>query len=171
MASITIHTDGSCHSNPGPGGYAAIIEIPRHDPMRVTGSEVSTTNNRMELQAIIEGLRALQELTNVNEADVEVRSDSKYVCDAFNKGWIANWQQNGWRTASRQTVKNQDLWLELAGLAAVPSTTFTHVRGHSGDPWNEECDRLANIEADEAGQHRRIRPSFIEIEHEIRMMG
>ena len=150
MTSITIHTDGSCLGNPGPGGYAAIIEIPRHDPIVVTGSELDTTNNRMEIRAVIEGLRELTELANVEGASVEVRSDSRYVCDAFNQHWMENWQRNGWRTANRQPVKNQDLWEELRDLSARADTGFTHVRGHSGDPRNEECDRLANGEANQA---------------------
>ena len=152
MASITIHTDGSCLGNPGPGGYAAIIEIPRHDPIVVTGSELDTTNNRMEIRAVIEGLRELTELANVQGTSVEVRSDSKYVCDAFNQHWMENWQRNGWRTANRQPVKNQDLWEELRDLSARADTGFTHVRGHSGDPRNEECDRLANVEANQAAR-------------------
>ena len=150
MNGIIIHTDGSCHGNPGPGGYAAIIQIPNHDPMVIQGRNPSTTNNRMEIGAIIAGLASLRELANVAGVSIEIRTDSMYVVNAFNKGWLQNWQRNGWRTADRGTVKNQDLWEQLTELTREMDLTFTHVRGHAGNAMNEECDRIANLEAEQA---------------------
>ena len=147
MPGIVIHTDGSCHGNPGPGGYAAIIQIPRHDDIRVQGHNPSTTNNRMEMKAVIEGLAHLGQLADIDGVDIEVRTDSEYVCNGFNKGWIAKWQQNGWRTSGKKAVANQELWEELLRLTQGRDVTFTHVRGHAGDPMNERCDQIANEEA------------------------
>ena len=152
MPGIVIHTDGSCHGNPGPGGYAAIIQIPRHGDIRVQGHDPNTTNNRMEMKAVIEGLAHLGQLANVDGVDIEVRTDSEYVCNGFNKGWIAKWQQNGWRTSGKKAVANQELWEELLRLTQGPIVAFTHVRGHAGDPMNELCDRIANEEALKAGR-------------------
>ena len=150
MNGIIIHTDGSCHGNPGPGGYAAIIQISNHHPMVVQGRNPSTTNNRMEIEAIIAGLASLRELANVADVSIEVRTDSMYVVNAFNKGWLQNWQRNGWRTADRGMVKNQDLWEQMTELTQEMDLTFTHVRGHAGNAMNEECDRIANLEAEQA---------------------
>ena len=152
MNGIIIHTDGSCHGNPGPGGYAAIIQIPNHDPMVVQGRNPSTTNNRMEIGAIIAGLASLRELAGVAGVSIEIRTDSEYVVNAFNKGWLQNWQRNGWRTANRGMVKNQDLWEQLMELTREMDLTFTHVRGHAGNAMNEECDRIANLEAERAAR-------------------
>ena len=152
MNGIIIHTDGSCHGNPGPGGYAAIIQIPNHDPIVVQGRNPSTTNNRMEIGAIIAGLASLRELAGVAGVSIEVRTDSMYVVNAFNKGWLQNWQRNGWRTADRGMVKNQDLWEQLTELTREMDLTFTHVRGHAGNAMNEECDRIANLEAEQAAR-------------------
>ena len=151
MSGIVIHTDGSCHGNPGPGGYAAIIQIPRHDDIRVQGHDPSTTNNRMEMKAVIEGLAHLGQLANIDGVDVEVRTDSEYVCNGFNKGWLAKWQQNGWRTGGKKAVANRELWEELLRFTQGPIVAFTHVRGHAGDPMNELCDQIANEEALKAG--------------------
>ena len=147
MPGIIIHTDGSCHGNPGPGGYAAIIQIPRHDDIRVQGHDPSTTNNRMEMKAVIEGLAHLGQLADIDGVDVDVGTDSEYVCNGFNKGWLAKWQQNDWRTGGKKAVANRELWEELLRLTRRPNATFTHVRGHAGDPMNELCDRIANEEA------------------------
>ena len=150
MNGIIIHTDGSCHGNPGPGGYAAIIQISNHHPMVVQGRNPSTTNNRMEIEAIIAGLASLRELANVAGVSIEIRTDSMYVVNAFNKGWLQNWQRNGWRTENRGMVKNQDLWEQMTELTQEMDLTFTHVRGHAGNAMNEECDRIANLEAEQA---------------------
>ena len=155
MPGIVIHTDGSCHGNPGPGGYSAIIQMrayPGHEDIRVQGHDPSTTNNRMEMKAVIEGLAHLGQLADIDGVDIEVRTDSEYVCNGFNKGWIAKWQQNGWRTSGKKAVANQELWEELLRLTQDPNVAFTHVRGHAGDPMNELCDRIANEEALKAGR-------------------
>ena len=147
---IHIHTDGSCRGNPGPGGYAGIIQIPRHSDIHVRGHRSATTNNQMEMMAVIHSLEYLQDLVNTDGLEVEIHTDSEYVCNGFNKGWIETWQRNGWRTAARKPVVNQELWQQLLELTQAPRVTFTHVRGHSGDPMNEICDRLANKETDRA---------------------
>ena len=152
MPGIVIHTDGSCHGNPGPGGYSAIIQIPRNGDIRVQGHDPGTTNNRMEMKAVIEGLTHLSQLVVIDDVDVEVRTDSEYICNGFNKGWLAKWQQNGWRTGGKKAVANQELWEELLRLTQDPNVTFTHVRGHAGDPMNELCDRIANEESLKAGR-------------------
>ena len=148
---VTIHTDGACSGNPGPGGFGAVIELPNGDEVIVTGGDPQTTNNRMELAAVIEALALLKDCDV--EADlVTVRSDSKYVVDAFNQGWLANWQKNGWRTAAKKPVLNQDLWQRMLEAAAGYDVHWVWVKGHSGDPMNERCDELAVAEADFAPQ-------------------
>ena len=147
---ITIHTDGSCHGNPGPGGYAAIIEIPNHNPVTVQGGEPLTTNNRMEMMAVIRSLRELTSLANVTGVPINVRSDSAYVVNAFRQNWLVHWQRNSWRTAKGGPVKNRELWEEMLALTGSLETNFVHVKGHSGDQMNERCDRIANQEAEAA---------------------
>jgi ribonuclease HI len=147
---ITIHTDGSCHGNPGPGGYAAILEIPNHNPITVQGGEPHTTNNRMEMLAVIRGLGELTSLANVDGVPINVRTDSAYVVNAFREDWFANWKRNGWRTTKGAPVKNRELWEEMLALTGGLRTNFVHVKGHSGDRMNEECDRIANWEAEAA---------------------
>ena len=155
---ITIHTDGSCHGNPGPGGWAAIIEVPDWKNRTLRGGALETTNNRMEMTAAIEGLRALERIPGASEEPVILQSDSKYLCDAFNKGWIENWHRNGWRTAKKEPVKNRDLWVELEALTKGKKITWVWVKGHSGDYFNELCDRIANEEAEAAGTSMESRP-------------
>ena len=147
---ITIHTDGSCHGNPGPGGYAAIIEVPNRDPITVQGGETPTTNNRMEMLAVIHGLRELTSRADLAGVPINVRSDSAYVVNAFRQNWLGNWQRNGWRTAKGGPVKNQELWEEMLELTGSLETHFVHVKGHSGDRMNERCDQIANREAEAA---------------------
>ncbi len=147
---ITIHTDGSCHGNPGPGGYAAILEIPNHNPITVQGGEPDTTNNRMEMLAVIRGLRELTNLANVDGVHINVRTDSAYVVNAFRENWFAKWHRNGWKTSKGGQVKNQELWEEMLTLTGSLRTNFVHVKGHSGDRMNEACDRIANQEAEAA---------------------
>ena len=158
--SITIHTDGSCHGNPGPGGWAAIIEIPDWKNATLRGGALETTNNRMELTAAIEGLRELERITGASEEPVVVRSDSKYLCDAFNRGWIENWHRNRWRTAKREPVKNRDLWYELEALTKGKKITWSWIKGHTGDHFNELCDQIANEEAEIARVSREKRMSM-----------
>ena len=145
---VTIYTDGSARSNPeGPGGYGTIIEY--IDPKGVKHEkELSagfpkTTNNRMELMAVIAGLEALN-----RPCTVEVVSDSKYVTEAFNAGWIDNLQKNGWKTAGKKEVLNADLWTRLLSAMSSHSVTFRWVKGHDGHEQNERCDRLATAAAD-----------------------
>jgi len=140
---ITIYTDGACSGNPGPGGWCAIIENDGVEKETIYGGEKSTTNNRMELTAVTKAL----ELVPIG-SEVSVVSDSKYVCDAVNQKWLLKWRANGWRSSTGKPVANQDLWAEFCeALENVASISFTWVRGHSGHPQNEECDRIASAVA------------------------
>jgi ribonuclease HI len=140
---IELWTDGACSGNPGPGGWAAILLARGADgtitkQVELSGGDPATTNNRMELQAVIEGLRALQ-----RPSAVRVHIDSSYVMDAIVKRWYVGWQARGWKTSAKQPVKNQELWEALL-LAIEPHTvTWTKVRGHAGVELNERCDELA----------------------------
>ena len=134
---VTIFTDGACSGNPGPGGYAAILRY-KEQEKEIFGALKETTNNRMELTAVIMALKTLKE-----PCEVEIFSDSKYVVDSFKKGWIDNWQKNGWKTSNRKPVLNVDLWKELLILLKVHDVTFFWVKGHKAHPENERCDSLA----------------------------
>ena len=134
---VTIFTDGACSGNPGPGGYAAILKY-KEQEKEICGALKETTNNRMELTAVIMALKTLKE-----PCEVEIFSDSKYVVDAFKKGWINNWQKNGWKTSNKKPVLNVDLWNELLALLRVHDVTFFWVKGHNAHPENERCDSLA----------------------------
>lgn len=142
---VTIYTDGSCLGNPGPGGYAAILLAGQHRKELSKGFS-GTTNNRMELMAAIAGLEALK----VKSA-VELVTDSQYVKKAFTDRWLAGWKKNGWKTAAKQPVKNQDLWKRLDALISRHEVTWRWVRGHSGHPENERCDVLARAAASKPG--------------------
>lgn len=136
---VYIFADGACSGNPGPGGWGAVLKCPALKVEKhLSGAEAKTTNNRMELTAVIQGLRALNK-----PCPVVVTTDSRYVVDAFQKGWLANWQRNGWRTASKQPVKNEDLWRELMTVAWPHQVRWEWIRGHAGHPENEMADRLA----------------------------
>ncbi len=137
LKSVRLHTDGSCHGNPGPGGWGVVLEYDGRE-RELNGAERATTNNRMELTAVIEGLRALRE-----SCRVEIVTDSKYVIEGM-KSWIHGWKRNGWRTAGRQPVRNVELWQALDVEAARHQVRWTWVRGHTGNPGNERADRLAN---------------------------
>ena len=137
MNKVVIYTDGACKGNPGPGGWGAILRWEGNE-RELSGAVPATTNNQMELRAVIEGLRALHE-----SCDVEVWTDSRYVVDGM-KFWIANWKRSGWKTADRKPVKNGDLWRELDAEAARHHAHWHWVRGHDGHPENERADRLAN---------------------------
>jgi len=140
---VHLFTDGACSGNPGPGGWAYILKHPASGKeAEAAGAELETTNNRMELQAVIEGLRALK-----SPSLVDLTSDSQYVLKGLNE-WIKGWKKNGWRTSGKQPVKNADLWKELDALAAGHDVRFHWIRGHSEHPENERCDRLA-VEARE----------------------
>lgn len=134
---VAIYTDGACLGNPGPGGWAAIV-IEERRTRELSGSEPSSTNQRMELTAAIEGLRAL-----ASPRRVDLYSDSAYVVNCFRDGWYKIWLRNGWKNAQRKPVDNRDLWEALIALAERHKVTWHKVRGHSGDRFNERADRLA----------------------------
>jgi ribonuclease HI len=135
---VTIHTDGSCLGNPGPGGWAAILEF-KGKTLEVSGGELESTNNRMELMAAIGALEALKE-----PCEVIVVTDSKYVQQAFDKNWLNGWQKNGWLTASKQPVKNRELWERLLALTKIHKVKWDWTKGHVGHALNERADQLAN---------------------------
>ena len=137
MKTVTLYTDGACSGNPGLGGYAGILiygEVRRE----YSGAEVHTTNNRMEVMAVIEGLKRLKYPCNV-----EVYSDSAYTVNAFVNGWVYDWQKNGWKKADKKAVLNVDLWEVLLKLTNVHKVTFHKVAGHADNPLNNRCDELA----------------------------
>ena len=148
---IHIHTDGSCLGNPGPGGYAAIIMGEKE--IVATGAKPHTTNNRMELTAVIAGMKAFGAMLERGEAQdqspIVLHTDSKYVSNAFNQDWIKSWQANNWRNSKRQPVANQDLWVELLELTHGRQISYQWVKAHSGNVMNERCDQLANEAAQE----------------------
>jgi ribonuclease HI len=137
MQKVIIYTDGACSGNPGPGGWAAVL-ISGDLRKEISGGSKNTTNNIMELTAIIEGLKALKQ-----ECEVEVYSDSAYSVNAFNQGWIYNWMKKGWKTSNGEPVKNQELWEELYNLTKKHKVTFNKVKGHSDVELNNRCDELA----------------------------
>ena len=142
MKHVDIYTDGACRGNPGKGGWGAILvygDIERE----LSGGEAQTTNNRMELTAVISALRALREPCRVT-----LTSDSKYVIDAVTRGWAASWRARGWRKADKSPALTADLWETLLGLLEIHDVTFVWVRGHNGHPYNERCDALATSFAD-----------------------
>ncbi len=140
---VEIFTDGACRGNPGPGGWGAVMRF-KGKEKQLFGGEAETTNNRMELKAVI---KALEELTR--PAEVRVTTDSQYVKKGITE-WIHNWKRNGWRTAAKKPVKNSDLWRELDELVARHNVAWDWVKGHSGHPENELADDLANRGIDES---------------------
>lgn len=140
MKQIRLYTDGSCLGNPGPGGWGAILEWEGKE-RELSGGQPATTNNQMELQAVIEGLRAIKEA-----CDVEIVTDSKYVMDGM-KSWIHGWKKRGWKTSSKQPVKNIEFWQALDLEVARHQVRWTWVRGHTGHPHNERADALATAAA------------------------
>ena len=134
---VMIYTDGACKGNPGPGGWGVLM-IAGENRRELCGGEPATTNNRMELKAAIEALRALKRPTRVR-----LFTDSKYVMQGI-ETWIHGWKQNGWRTSDKKPVKNMDLWQALDALAAQQQVEWRWVKGHSGDPGNERADALSN---------------------------
>ena len=140
MKKVIIYTDGACSGNPGKGGYAAILKYKQIEK-EICGAEDETTNNRMELMAVIVGLEALN-----RPCDVEVISDSKYVTDAFTQHWIDGWLKRGWKNSNKEPVKNIDLWQRLDELTQQHEIRWLWVKGHNGHPENERCDALARGE-------------------------
>ncbi len=138
MKKVNIYTDGACKGNPGAGGWAAILEYEGKEK-ELFGGEKLTTNNRMELIGAIEGLKALKE-----PCKVTLYSDSQYLVNAINKGWLENWKAKNWRKADRSPVLNDDLWKILSDLLDYHKVEFIWVRGHDGHAYNERCDALAS---------------------------
>ncbi|TCD48736.1 ribonuclease HI [Chlorobium sp. N1] len=134
---ITIYTDGACSGNPGKGGWGAMLMY-GSAVRELSGHSPATTNNRMELTAAIEALRALKE-----PCTVDLYSDSSYVVNAFREGWLDRWQRNSWKTAAKKNVENTDLWKEILEQTARHRVTFHKVKGHSDNPYNNRCDELA----------------------------
>ena len=137
MKEVTIYTDGACSGNPGPGGWGAILMY-NGAQKEISGSSKETTNNIMEITAVLEALKLLKE-----ECQVKIYSDSAYVVNAFNQGWIYNWRKNNWKTASKDPVKNRELWEELYNLTTKHKVEFIKVKGHSDNEYNNRCDFLA----------------------------
>ncbi len=136
---VTIFSDGGCRPNPGPGGWAAILRCPELELAKeLSGREAGSTNNRMELTAVTRALETLK-----RPCDVVVVTDSEYMANAFRQGWLAKWKRNGWKTASKEPVKNQDLWIALDALVAQHTVRWEWTKGHAGHPENERCDELA----------------------------
>jgi ribonuclease HI len=134
---VELFSDGACSGNPGPGGYGVILRAMGKEK-EISGFEPETTNNRMELRGVIEGLRALK-----YPCDVTVTTDSRYVCDGINKGWAKSWKAKGWKKSDGKPALNTDLWDELLGLITIHNVSFKWVKGHNSHPENERCDRLA----------------------------
>lgn len=151
MQKVEIYTDGSCLGNPGPGGYGIILVCQGHEKeiseyvADSNGNPVITTNNVAELMGVIVGLRVLNK-----PCEVVVTTDSSYVVNAFNKGWLAKWQRNGWKGDKNKPIKNKELWVDLLGLTQKHQVTFVHIEGHAGHHYNERCDVLAKAASQEA---------------------
>ena len=143
MQKVTIHTDGSCLGNPGPGGWAAVLKLDGEDLRKeFFGGYKLTTNNRMEILAVIEALGQLKK-----PCEVELYTDSKYVCDSVEKRWLWGWQKKGWIKSDKKPVLNVDLWQRLLPLLATHKVRLHWLKGHAGHPENERCDVLARTEA------------------------
>ena len=141
MKTVTLYTDGACSGNPGPGGWGAILEFMGHEK-ELSGGEASTTNNRMELTAVIRGLQALKE-----PCVVELYSDSKYVIDGLQKGWAASWRKRGWVKSDKKKALNPDLWGQLLDLTEKHTLRYHWVKGHAENEKNNRCDQLAVTES------------------------
>ena len=137
MQKVIIYTDGACSGNPGPGGYGAILMY-ENNKKEISGGSKQTTNNIMEITAVVEALKLLK-----FACDVDVYSDSSYVVNAIEKKWIEKWQRNGWKTSSKEPVKNKKLWEELDLLIKKHNVKFIKVKGHSDNKYNNRCDELA----------------------------
>lgn len=142
MKHVDIYTDGSCRGNPGPGGWGAILVYNGHEK-ELSGGEAQTTNNRMELTAVISALSALRE-----PCEITLTSDSKYVIDGITKGWAESWKKRGWIKSDKSPALNPDLWDKLLSELSRHRVEFVWVRGHAGHPYNERCDALATTYAD-----------------------
>lgn len=134
---VIIYTDGACSGNPGPGGWGAILMY-KGAKKEISGGMKETTNNIMEITAVVEALKCLKV-----ESDVQVYSDSAYTVNAFNQGWIYNWMKNGWKTSGKEPVKNKELWQELYALTKKHKVEFIKVKGHANNEFNNRCDEMA----------------------------
>jgi ribonuclease HI len=142
MKKIEIYTDGACSGNPGPGGWGAVLMY-KGKKKELSGGEKETTNNRMELTAVIEALKALKE-----PCDVDLYTDSGYIVNAVNNGWVFQWRENGWMRNRKEPALNSDLWEELLGLMESGHTVqFIWVKGHADNEWNNRCDEMAVAES------------------------
>lgn len=139
---VTIYTDGACKGNPGRGSWAAILIWKNSDSVikEISGVFEQTTNNRMELTAVVEALKSLKKKCNVT-----IYSDSAYIVNAFQQNWVAKWQRNGWKTADKSPVKNQELWEDILDHCSHHHVRFEKVKGHAGVHYNERVDQLANL--------------------------
>ncbi len=137
MKEVKLYTDGACSGNPGPGGYGAIL-IYNNVEKEISGCEANTTNNKMEIMAVLKGLEMLKE-----PCKVIVYSDSAYVVNAIDKGWVYSWKKNNWKKADKKEVKNIELWEELLKLMEIHEVSFVKVKGHSDNEYNNRCDKLA----------------------------
>lgn len=137
MKDVTIYTDGACSGNPGPGGWGTVL-IYKDAIKEISGGNLNTTNNIMEITAVIEGLKLLKEPCNV-----KIYSDSAYVVNAFNQHWIESWIKNNWQNSKKQPVKNKEFWLKLLNLTTIHNVQFLKVKGHSNNRLNNKCDELA----------------------------
>ena len=141
MKKVFMFTDGACSGNPGPGGWGTILRYGDAEK-ELSGGEAQTTNNRMELLAVINGLAALKE-----PCEVTIQSDSRYVVDGIEKGWARSWKRNGWRKADKKPALNADLWEKLLTLLDIHTVNFIWIKGHAGHPENERCDQLADAQS------------------------
>ena len=137
MEKVTIYTDGACSGNPGPGGWAAVLMY-NGQKKEISGAQKDTTNNIMEITAVIKGLETLK-----FPCEVDLYSDSAYVVNCFSQGWIYNWIKNDWKTADKKPVKNKELWVKLYNLTKKHKVNFIKVKGHSDNEFNNRCDELA----------------------------
>jgi ribonuclease HI len=159
MKEVHLYTDGACSGNPGPGGWAAILEWGTHR-REISGGYRLTTNNRMEIIAVIEGLKLLN-----RPCSVRVFTDSRLIVDAFDKNWITNWMENNWRKSDKTQVKNRELWIKLHSMTKDHQVHFEWIRGHNGHAQNELCDKLAvnaskmpSLPADEVYERENMAP-------------
>ena len=143
MEKIIIYTDGACSGNPGPGGWGVILMY-KENKKEISGGKKNTTNNEMELTAALMGLKQLK-----YPCEVELYSDSAYLVNGFEKGWIYNWQRNNWKTASKEPVKNKEIWEEIYKLTKLHKVKFIKVKGHSDNEYNNRCDELARLAINE----------------------
>ena len=161
MKKVTVYTDGACSINPGVGGWAAIL-IFKSIRKEISGGAFETTNNRMEITAAIMGLKALKE-----PCEVDIYTDSAYLCDTFSKGWIYSWLKKDWKKSDNKPVENQDLWKEILELTKTHKVNWHKVKGHADNEFNNRCDQLARAEIKKLKQSTSIEESNTEPAAEV----